>query len=734
MHLRVGSWLTGVALLALALGFTVLAPQPAMAQRAEVADLVAEGYDLWRRDKPAEARKKFEEALLLEPSSQEAFDAVQRVGFDELIAMQREKSLVAAASAFIRLASTEVRHRERDEDAIASALSSYFDDDNPRVYAEIRQRAIAKHGVYLIPGLVERLNSSNASVKTKAILALRWLEHDAVVPLCRALQMDDATVVQGICAALGHIKNPAAIASLLHVAATTNDQVVREEAAKAIRECGGNAQADAYEALVAEGRRFYLNPSHMHYSYHDPIVWEIMDGKLSYKDVHGWRRNELVAGQWITDAIELDPAKASARMMEVCNHMAQYAEFEQVKEVLMDRGESEEQVAQLKSEERDMTVLKLSVLGLPAEHRYGALDQALSDNRPEVAEAILRAFTEGVAEGERADSVPSAVIAALTYDGHRGVRFAAAEYLAYLDPVAPFASSDEVIPQLADGMRIAGLRLALTVLPNEDDRIRVHGVLSGCSVQSFNEESAYGGLGRARQFPPQDLIVIAAEYPADQKLTTPELIAKLRKDDRTKSTPILVVADDLAFERVRDTYERESDNIRVIARTIEKVRLRDDVLANLWSDDTDARARTVDIASRAAKALHFLATEDETIYDVASAEQALIDVLENRDARVQIPASLALAAMKSDRAVAALTTIITEESAASPEDKVDLISCCFKAIGDIQKGKGEIAPEVERALDMGESSESLEVIKAARRARGDIGAGLAKPAVLRGDN
>ena len=288
----------------LLLAFALFAAPIYGAQDGGAKQLIQEGLSLYKQGKLDEAFAKLQMAMRENPSSEDALQAIEEVGFALLIQMVSEKhdKLPQAARELMQLTATEVRKRQSDAADIAAALEGYFGSDNIVEYTRILHHSITVHGVYLTPGLVERLGSAEAATRTKSILALKALSDDAVVPLCRALQHSDAIVVQGICAALKHIQNPAAIPSLLRIAQTTDDEVARGRAKEAITRLGGDPAASAYDALVAQGRRFYLDSSYMHRSYHDPVSWSIVDGKLAATAVHSWAVNELNAAQFINDA------------------------------------------------------------------------------------------------------------------------------------------------------------------------------------------------------------------------------------------------------------------------------------------------------------------------------------------------------------------------------------------------------------------------------------------------
>ena len=172
-------------------------------------------------------------------------------------------------------------------------------------------------------------------------------------------------------------------------------------------------------------------------------------------------------------------------------------------------------------------------------------------------------------------------------------------------------------------------------------------------------------------------------------------------------------------------YEDDSNKVWVIRRNIDKVRLRDDVLAGLFANDDAAAARTVSISARAARAIRFL-TERETLFNVKEAEAALVRVLANRDISVQIPACGALGCMKSASAVPVIREILMEGDSRPTELRV----AGYRALGDVLEDTGSIDPQTERVLEMGENHDDIVIVKEAARARAKMAGVRTSPAIL----
>ncbi len=718
----VANRMRGSLLAAFALSLVLGAGLDLSAQiRPDVEKLLDEGLSLFRQNQLDSAQQKFEKALMLDVTSEEAFEWVEKVGYGQLIAALSAEtgSLEGQMQTLLDLTSVETRRRESDSGQIDAALAAYFGAGDRLEQTRALYKGVSTHGVYLMPGLIARAAEADQPTRVKAIIAITKLSDDAVLPLCRTLHSTEVRQVQAAIGALQKINNSAAIPSLLIVAETHDDSIVRREALDAATALGASS-GSAYDALCAQANRFYNVSNFMTRTYHDPLLWEMSGSDLSYRTVDAWALNELRADQLIHDAIALDASQAKAHVLMACNQMARYSEYRDVRDIVAQKVESgsmdESTLAELRSRELEMMRVQSQAYAMPANILIGATDLALEQRRPIVAIELINALRSFTTAGTRAESVPSVLDRALTFD-HRGVRFAAAECVAYMNPRSAYSSGAKVISELTEGLTEAGRRVALTIIPDVDDALHVAALLERANVTSFNDSTGLGGLQRALSFP-KDLIVIA---PGLRDLPTAEVIRRLRDDYRTRNTPIIVLSEDEALTENEATYASTEDTILVINRSIEPLRLRDDLLTGILDDE--ARARDEQLASSAAQALRYLSARD-TAFDLGPAAAALVAALENPADTVRIPSCEAIASLKVERASAALVRICQE----GDSNSVELRAAAFQSLGQIHRG-GEVTPAVRAALEEGSESDEVLLQRAASRAKGTIG-----PAMQRGDN
>ncbi|MGA1202455.1 MAG: HEAT repeat domain-containing protein [Planctomycetota bacterium] len=683
--------------------------------RPDVERLLDEGYSLFSKNDLNGAQQKFEKALMLDVTSSEAFEWVEKVGYAQLIAAldAGNASLASQVSTLMNLTSTVVKERLRDPARIDAALAAYFGATDRLAQTKAEVSAVNTHGVYLLPGLMARAAEADQPTRVKAILATVRIDADAVLPLCRALHSGEIRQVQAAIGALEQIGHKAGIPSLLQVAETHGDSVVRQAAREAAQSLGAPAGMSAYDALTAEASRFYNDSNYMNRTYHDPVIWTMTDGALSWTEVDGWALNELRAAQLIEDALSLDAgADGMAQRLKACNNLARFAEWRDVLAAMTGKSEagevSESAVAELRAREGAMEMVKSEAYMLPEGTLLAATGLALDQDRPLVAIELLGALRSFLVDGTRAQAVPPVLSRALGFDD-RGVRFAAAEYLAFMNPRAGFAGADRVVDELAVAINSAGRRVALTVFPNDRDAMLVSGLLENAHIDSFNDNSAIGALDRATSFP-KDLIVVA---PGLTDMPTAELIRRLRKHYITKTTPIIVMSDEGSFAENEATYGNAEDGIWVVSRGIDPLRMRDDLLSGMLSDEW--RERDEALAANAAEALRYLSAR-ETAFNLGAASDALVQALKHPSDSVRLPTCRAIASLGIDGASAALVQICQQGDANS----VQLRAAAFKTLGQIHRD-GNVSPAVKAVIEEGSQSSEVEIQRSASRARGAIG-------------
>ncbi|MFN0060615.1 MAG: HEAT repeat domain-containing protein [Planctomycetota bacterium] len=692
--------------------------------RPEVLQLLQAGTTQYQQGNLAGAVQNFEQALLADPTNDEAMAWIDQAGYALLIKMMgaNEPKLQKVLWALERTISTEVRRRSSDAEAVNTALTAYFGFDDVVERTRQMHTMITAHGMYLIPGLAERLGSAEQPVRVRAIQALVKLNEDAVVPLCRTLQHSDANVVLGSIAVLNAVRSAAAAPSLKALAERTKDEIIREQASAALMNCDSSkGKLGAYELLLEQATRFYLDSDYMNLSYHEPVIWSLDDaGKLSFKSVHGWALNELRAEQFIGDALAAKPNGVEAQVLGACNVFAQYAEYVAVADAVESKAD-EARKTELKAESLSMHQVRNRAASLSFDLLLRAVERSLAEHRPEVAIEAITSIRDALTPGTRVASVPSVLDKAQTFE-HRGVRFAASECVTYMNPLS-FAGSQTTVDNLAEALVDSNRRLALTVFSEQEDALHVADLLRKSNTASFNEPSSVVALQRAFSYP-HDLIVLDANLAAllvrdivkdKQEHPAAEMIRRLRADYRTKDTPILVIARDEKVDETRLTFEKAENRVFVTNRSVDALRLRDDVVKPQFAAMTGERAREGEIALRAAHALEFLTTRD-SVFPAQRCAEEVVEVLENRDEAVRTVACKIVAALGISAAQGNLINIWNEGESASPKLRCEVLL----ALGALNHGKGTVDSQVDLIFTSARDSQDVQIQRASAISRGRI--------------
>jgi HEAT repeat protein len=413
-----------------------------------------------------------------------------------------------------------------------------------RIETQRQARAdLVAAGERAVPALVGHLGSESAEHAVNAILALRQLGHDAVVPLSEALASDNASVRGRAAAVLGDLGDTRALAALLNAAENDDDPGVKEKAAGAAAKLGGSGSAaDAYAALSY--RYYSQDPSVVAAFDSNKSMWRWEDGALARYDVPAYLYPYQMAEECASDALALDAGNRRARAMLVRSLLAQKVEAD----VLTANG------------------------GSAPESLAGAFDLAESQGF-----AAASAALGGSLKGQDWDvAVECCYLVAATYGGEdlgnhplghalaapqKRVRYAAAISALLMSPKAGMPNADKVVSLGAQAASEAAIRQALVIDDNDETRSKLVMALHHGGVQAAGSSEGTDGAMRAKRAPSLDVIVVRADL-GDQTNTIPSarhsssymVIDELVADARTQGMKIVVL--------VQDTSELKADAVQ----------------------------------------------------------------------------------------------------------------------------------------------------------------------------
>jgi len=713
----------GLALGAGVLVALSLAPARAADGPSEAVALLDKGAYLFDEGKIEEAAGLFVQAVEKNPSSREAFEWLDRIGFDKAVRMlaTSDKETAGPAGAdvaraigyLLRLGRAEARERSADPERIDKVVAEIFATKDLGERYRLMVRSASVHGRYLVPKLVPVLTSTEMTKRAVAIQFLRFIGHDAVLPLIAAAGGEDPVVRQNVAATLGHIGHPLALATLKALGEKDADAQVKERAAAAIREITGKgpeALPAAKEIFRRDAVEYILGRNDLPRFFYEPAVWEMRDGQLRTRTVADFQLRGMIADTFLRSALALDREDLETHRLLAANLAEQVALYSSTRayvEKAQPEG-AEPILALLKTQETAIERMTHQIMGSSPPVLNAALAFALSSKLDDGAIELIRQ----IAALELSKTVLTSVSDALVAENRR-VRLEAALCLAHQNPTIDFANKPRVIDNIKEGLVESGARSALLVFGNADSAGLFAGHLRDLNFIPFVARDEYAGLLRAREFPPKDLIIIDTDL--KEKLV-PEMIRLLRTFHQVKDVPILVVSHANTFENDKARFEVPAEKVFVISTQVSKVSLRDDILAPLFQDAKDGRSEAVRIAARAAEASLFLA-ERATTYPVAGLGEALLAVMEKRPDEIRIPAVRAAGRLGLEAALSPLIAIFQNRQ----ENSVDLREAAMKAIGDIleRTGKGiDVIDGLLPAIHEGLKGDEAQIRRAAAQTRG----------------
>ena len=738
------------------------AVRPAAAQDSEAERLFIEGKDLYLKGQDEEALAKFEEVLRLKPDHRVAHALREAAGsefFIELL-MKRdggEKSRKLQAFARLLLAKAEETLEIDDvEEAEITEAMGLLD----KKY-DIRWPAIEKLsyriGQQAAPALVKALGDSrNDDLRNGAVQACIKMGQQIVPALLEAIESDNQLVRQNCCAILGAIGDDRAMAELKRVSENPNEPPeVRGYADRALRALTGKTPAELQPA-----KYYYFQKAILYYRDHPAIirerdkrwfVWKWQDGDLTHERVPRWLYHLRLAEEACYDGVRLDytyeriwPVMALVNLsqfLEVQAHLARSPE------------DQKESLNALLATNRGG-----HVLGFPAGQRvlFQALDQALKDQEPELAEAcidVLARICDGrdlvgaaapaaSADGETpATAAPTALVGqplidALNYHDKRSakrVRYAAGSALvtiadrnpALKAPGRSYDWAERVVEVLAEAAGESGTRTVLVIDSDSQTRRAVAQELVSLGYFVTEAADVHSGLRNAKAFPSQDMIVMDAGLAHQETFAVQSprnvkhrqtLIDSLRDDWRTAEIPIVIAADEGALERARTLFEKDAKGF--IARRVPPNReeLKAEMARVMDAHPSEMKGAADVMSARASQSLGQI-DPHHTIFPVGKSVPALGGVLEARPDAVREPALGALGRIGDAQSLAAITRLIQNTADNAPAIR----SAAARAIGEVLiRSKASLPTDTFDALLAGVNDPAPEVQLAAGEALGKV--------------
>jgi hypothetical protein len=216
-------------------------------------------------------------------------------------------------------------------------------------------------------------------------------------------------------------------------------------------------------------------------------------------------------------------------------------------------------------------------------------------------------------------------------------------------------------------------------------RNRLMGEVRNMNHLPFAMETAKQGLVRARGAAGLDAIMLYSETNVNgdaSDYSVAQFLDQINVDYRTSGTPVIVVVPSGTVEENQKLYPKAA---MVIGVDSDAVILKDQ-LEGLWSGDKakpgDAKAKTIEIARRAAEALAS-ANSRGPVYDLRPAVPGLMQALETQPDAVRVPALRALGNIHARECVDKVAAIFD-----NPQNSKDVRVAAAFCLGEALKGGG----------------------------------------------
>lgn len=575
--------------------------------------------------------------------------------------------------------------------------------------------ALKNSGEYAVPFLLEFLRTDKEQTLLRPILkSLPLLDRPGLNPLVMALRVEDETTKRYVIETLGKVGYHQAVPYLLQVlqgaglAAETRSlaenaiAMIRSKQPSAVNDAAWTDPALAFLAL-AEGYYADLPSLRADPRLDTANVWYWREDMLQNVVVPRVIFNEIMTLRCCEEALKLQPDLKPALALWLA------ADFR--REAQLAEGEADN----TRPDNYPTAVYFAQSAG--AEYCLMTLGRALDDADPAVALGAIEALrhTAGPAAIIAHDTARLPLAEALTFSD-RMVRVQAGLTLAAANPQQAFPNSQNLMPALAEALALhAGGKAALVVAPDTELANKAAATLRNMGYEVTVADNVAGGLREARTgLPGLDAIVLAS----DVQPPLPEALAAIRSELFAAAAPVVIMTQPGQAEQVRDLV-RSDHRLGEFGGEPTAGRLAKAIA--LTSKAVGMQPVTAEVgqalATQAAQALRQLGATNNTVFDLASVEPALLNALSTQDTELRLLLLDVLGYIGSAKAQEAIAEIALK--ADEPEETRVRV---WTALAEAAKRRGNQlgASTIEKIVKAAESEPNLTLRTAASRALGAL--------------
>ncbi len=529
----------------LVLSFSLASPARAE-DAAKVKDLFDGGMSALEKGDYDTALAKFKALFQEDPNQSQILDLIRTTETKNFLKMlMKGGEYEQAARYFLSRGHEALKARSRDPEKILPLVETAIKDADLDKRRTASRQIMAEHGAYAIPFLVKYLGSNDTDERVRAIFVIEDIGVESVLPLVEVLNSPDAQVRQTTIIALRKLLDPRAY-PILDWLAKSKDQPesVRRAAENAMQAFGAmtdtkNMSPD--DAFVKLADMYYTKaPEVLRELGSVNTMWRWEEGQLKYTDCPAFMFHLRLAEKACKMALAANPASANARSMLAIIYAAQQVSLASAPKEWQDSEAGKAEAARLAMADAAIRSSGVGTL-------MGALAIAQKYNDAPVAIAILRTLPSytNIPLGEG-----SSLVMALTAQDQR-IQRTAAMTAVRLNPKVAFARSEMVVQLVADAVALSSVRQVLVVCDDTKAAAQMQGDLAAAGMHAVVSRTGGDGLTRSKQSP-FDVVVVASGL---KDMMAQQVVNEIRRDFRTKATPIVLATTEAAAEGERGLYK-----------------------------------------------------------------------------------------------------------------------------------------------------------------------------------
>jgi CheY-like chemotaxis protein len=621
------------------------------AQAADLGKTLEEGVSLLKRGKNADAAKKFREVLAADPSNDDAYNLVRSTDvkvFLEMLKAGGEAEQVAKR--LHQLAHVAEQAKKRDQAAIDALVQGAINGADLGARTEAANKLAAHHGEYAVPALLGFLGSTDTQTRANAILAIRRIGKDAVLPLAAALPTGNDTRKHNV-------------GKLL--------EALGDERSEPAMLAAGGKTKEAVAAYLAMAKKYFGGDPGVLRNYDGSyVIWTAAGDSISGRDVPAFLYRYELCEQACYDALALDGANADARALialTACTELSAHDSLDDEAkgaEAIQGAGKALEGARAIAASTGTSDLLRAFEMGM--EMGAGGGNAVIAETLP------------AVWDGRKIDA-KNALVVGLTH-ADKAVRYAAAMALLRIDPDKPFPKSNLVAGLAGQAASEVAVPQVLVIDSDTKNAMNVARALNKGGYHAVVRNSGAGGLIADKATGSFDAVVIRSKL-AD--ITTFQVLDEINADFRTNKMVKIVMAEGSDVGAAKADFDKR--NIQGVAPTAKDtmgiVNTLKEAMPPDSGDERKARA-----ARQSIMASHSIAGVSGKAFDLRAAQPGLLSALRSTaPENVRLSALMALAHVSGGDAQGRLAEVV-----ANAENSAAVRVGACKAIAGACRGK---APE-----------------------------------------